>query len=240
MTDLTPDAALCELAELKARHLKRGQKKIDDAIDDAGDIQRVYDLCAAANIGVQKWLRDNWDVKPRYAELALVLYRNRDLLRGTEIKPTVAMKLFAPHVNPDVALTVLDLVKQGVKVTSAMVDKIIRDDVFTESIGMVASYLLDRDGKPKDILNELAALKAEIDARRATGLAFDETFTEAVMHRAIAQREAEYALNLTVAARLHICDGRAVTFDVRDVPVELLDPAWQDTTFQLVVRRKAA
>lgn len=179
--------ALRDLAQIQDRHLKRGQKLIAEAVADGEDVMRVYELCKKARTSASAWLKEHWGMSDRAATNYVTLFRHREILPKA-IKPTVAVKLLAPHVKKEVMQSVFDLAAQGVEITNAMVDKLIHDDTLTESISLVASYLLERDGKPKEIVNELTALKAEIDARRGENLAFDDTFKDAVKQRAIEQK----------------------------------------------------
>jgi hypothetical protein len=211
--------ALAELVEIEHRHMKRGQKLIAEAIADGEDVVRVYDLCRRARTSAPDWLKEHWGMSAKSAQNYVMLYRHRDRL-PEKIKPTVALKLVAPHVSDEVRETVLGLVADGAEVSVALVDKLIRDDVFTESISLVASYLLERKAKPREIVNELSALKAEIDSRRASGLVFDETFTDAVQQRAIAQREAERGPRVVLFSRWQAGVGGGM-FAVQDVPAEL-------------------
>lgn len=192
MTDLDPQTALRELDALASRHMARGQKLIHEAVAQGEDVVRVCELCHAAGIAANQWLADNWGMSSKSAQNYKRLFANRDRL-PQQITPSVAVKLTAPHISDAVRDTVLGLIADGVQVSVALVDKLVRDDVFTESLSMVADYLLERSAMPnvkaRDIVNELEALRDEISERRASGLAFDATFTDAVQQRAIEARE---------------------------------------------------
>lgn len=239
---LSPDDALAVLNRYAGAYKKTARATREMVIDQGRVVSEVYAACEVAGVTAARWFRQHWDVADNTARNWMRVYENRDRL-PEKIAPSTVYFLFSPSISESQEPArdyLLALMADGVRLTDALVKKVMRDADLSESIALVAGHLRRRIAvdkmKPKDVLNEMDAIAEVANRWRTEGLAFSPDFT-AEVGMVAARRKAEAdALHEYVPVTLYVVGGRAM-FVALETSAALLDFDGQN---MMVLARKAA